>query len=206
MIYLITKAEAHKLLTGQKHNGKYPDLPGVAGAGRYILPEGRGRWTAIDNSTGDAWTEEFGTFGEAIWWVESLSGVKEDHLESKSTSNLERLYDEEAKRAREAVREERRKTQEEKERTNRATEALFRLIEFVNKDSWGLFLYKGENKWSIESVAADVRIQLTVLAPDVVALVDSRIEAAPLCPDASVRTVEQVAEYLVRAFARRAKP
>lgn len=206
MIYLITKDEADKLLTGQKCNGKYLDLPEITGAGRYILPEDCGKWTAIDNSTGDAWTEEFDTFDEAIGWVESTSGPKEDYLESQSKSNLERLYDEEADRVREAIREERRKTQEENERANRATEALFRLIEFVNKDSWGLFLCKDYSRWYIKSNTANVQIQLAALAPDVVTLFNSEIEAAPVHPDASVRTVEQVAEYLVRAFARRAKP
>lgn len=39
--------------------------------GRFIQPDyNKSRFVAIDNSTGDAWTEEFATMGDAKAWLE----------------------------------------------------------------------------------------------------------------------------------------
>ena len=36
--------------------------------GRFLTKEGR-KWVAVDNSTGDAWTEEFSCKRQAVRWL-----------------------------------------------------------------------------------------------------------------------------------------
>lgn len=47
-------------------NGKYDNFPRE----RYIVKEPSGGYTAIDNTSGDAWCEDFKTFNEARTWLE----------------------------------------------------------------------------------------------------------------------------------------
>ncbi len=63
-IQLITREYANKILdsTGKK----YKPL------GLFLISDeedGETIWTAIDNSTGDAWTEEFDTRNRAVRWL-----------------------------------------------------------------------------------------------------------------------------------------
>jgi len=46
--------------------------------GKYILPEEDGRYTAVDNTTGDAWTETFRTAYECGKWLDSAEAEPED--------------------------------------------------------------------------------------------------------------------------------
>lgn len=51
--------------------------------GKYYAEEKDGTWVAVDNSTGDAWTEEFSSEENAIKWLEDTSLNPED-LETKT--------------------------------------------------------------------------------------------------------------------------
>lgn len=59
----ITQAEAADLLATGFETGRYEPL------GLFLVGEAGGTWTGIDNSTGNAWTEEFGTQAECLKWL-----------------------------------------------------------------------------------------------------------------------------------------
>ena len=59
----ITQAEAADLLASGYETGRYEPL------GLFLVGEAGGTWTGIDNSTGNAWTEEFGTQAECLKWL-----------------------------------------------------------------------------------------------------------------------------------------
>ena len=79
MIYFITKAEAKSLLTPDERGKYHGPRPGME-FDWYLVFNDPG-WTAIDNSSGDAWTEDFNTIEEAIRWLESEES-KEDMEEN----------------------------------------------------------------------------------------------------------------------------
>ena len=55
-IKLINKARMHAIID------RYALI------GRYMTREGR-KWVACDNTTGDAWVEEFDTMKQAVKWL-----------------------------------------------------------------------------------------------------------------------------------------
>ena len=44
--------------------------------GRFLTKE-CGKWIAVDNSTGEAWTEEFFQMRQAVRWLRSESGISD---------------------------------------------------------------------------------------------------------------------------------
>ncbi len=62
MIKQLSIAEAHALLESGEQTGEYAPL------GKFYLIED-GKYVGIDNSTGDAWTEDFDTLCECIIWL-----------------------------------------------------------------------------------------------------------------------------------------
>ena len=44
--------------------------------GRFLAKE-NGKWVAVDNSTGEAWTEEFFQMRQAVRWLRSESGISD---------------------------------------------------------------------------------------------------------------------------------
>ncbi len=65
----ITQAEAADLLASSFETGRYEPL------GLFLVGEAGGTWTGIDNSTGNAWTEEFGTQAECLKWLKGENAV-----------------------------------------------------------------------------------------------------------------------------------
>ena len=65
----ITQAEAADLLASGYETGRYEPL------GLFLVGEAGGTWTGIDNSTGHAWTEEFGTQAECLKWLKGENTV-----------------------------------------------------------------------------------------------------------------------------------
>lgn len=65
----ITQAEAADLLASGYETGRYEPL------GLFLVGEAGGTWTGIDNSTGNAWTEEFGTQAECLKWLKGENAV-----------------------------------------------------------------------------------------------------------------------------------
>lgn len=65
----ITQAEAADLLASSYETGRYEPL------GLFLVGEAGGTWTGIDNSTGNAWTEEFGTQAECLKWLKGENAV-----------------------------------------------------------------------------------------------------------------------------------
>lgn len=65
----ITQAEAADLLASSYETGRYEPL------GLFLVGEAGGTWTGIDNSTGHAWTEEFGTQAECLKWLKGENTV-----------------------------------------------------------------------------------------------------------------------------------
>jgi len=63
-IKTITVKEAHELL--KRYSGGYL---GEDDRGRFLVAESDGTFTAIDNSTGDCWTEDFKTRFEAVKYL-----------------------------------------------------------------------------------------------------------------------------------------
>lgn len=59
----IRKKEAYQLISN-----RHP-------LGLFYLKEGEG-YTAIDNRTGEAWTEEFNTKGKCLRWLKEQGGIK----------------------------------------------------------------------------------------------------------------------------------
>lgn len=51
-------------------NGKYTSFP----SNKYIIIEDSG-YVGIDNSTNDAWVEEFKTIKDAMCWLDEYSGA-----------------------------------------------------------------------------------------------------------------------------------
>ena len=47
--------------------------------GKYWLSEENGKFVGIDNSTGDAWTEDFDTKQECIDWLEGRFQIGDMH-------------------------------------------------------------------------------------------------------------------------------
>jgi len=100
MIYFITKAEAKSLLTPDEHGKYHGPKPGME-FDWYLVFDDPG-WTAIDNSSGDAWTEDFKTIEDAIRWLESGESKEDmyDEYEKKedepatlaNSGNSERDY------------------------------------------------------------------------------------------------------------------
>ena len=80
MIHLITKDEARSILTPDEHGRYHGPRPGIE-FDMYLLFE-NGKWTAIDNSSADAWTEEFDTLPDALRWLLS-DRSKEDMDDEK---------------------------------------------------------------------------------------------------------------------------
>ena len=68
----ITQAEAADLLASGFETGRYEPL------GLFLVGEAGGTWTGIDNSTGHAWTEEFGTKAECLEWLKGENEVGEE--------------------------------------------------------------------------------------------------------------------------------
>lgn len=62
-------AEADDLLASGYETGRYEPL------GLFLVGEAGGTWTGIDNSTGHAWTEEFGTQAECLKWLKGENTV-----------------------------------------------------------------------------------------------------------------------------------
>ena len=60
--FLIDQESAGRILESGEEDGKYEPI------GRYYLREGD-KWVGIDNSTGDAWTEEFPTKRKCLKWL-----------------------------------------------------------------------------------------------------------------------------------------
>ena len=54
-----------------------------------FLARDRPFWTAADNTTGDAWTEDFGNIQDAARW---LNGEERDKIE-RDTKNLNEKYE-----------------------------------------------------------------------------------------------------------------
>ena len=82
----ITQAEAADLLASGYETGRYEPL------GLFLVGEAGGTWTGIDNSTGHAWTEEFGTQAECLKWLKGET--PSPSMDILISSNLERLlYD-----------------------------------------------------------------------------------------------------------------
>lgn len=65
----ITQAEAADLLASSYETGRYEPL------GLFLVGEAGGTWTGIGNSTGNAWTEEFGTQAECLKWLKGENAV-----------------------------------------------------------------------------------------------------------------------------------
>jgi len=65
----ITQAEAADLLASGFETRRYEPL------GLFLVGEAGGTWTGIDNSTGNAWTEEFGTQAECLKWLKGENAV-----------------------------------------------------------------------------------------------------------------------------------
>lgn len=63
----ITQTEAAALLASGCETGRYEPL------GLFLVGEAGGTWTGIDNSTGHAWTEEFGTQAECLGWLREVT-------------------------------------------------------------------------------------------------------------------------------------
>ena len=51
-------------------NGKYISFP----SNKYILFEGN-KFVGIDNSTNDAWVEDFNTLRDAMRWLDEYTGI-----------------------------------------------------------------------------------------------------------------------------------
>jgi len=86
MIYFLTKLEAKSLLTPDEQGKYHGPRPGME-FDWYLVFDDPG-WTAIDNSSGDAWTEDFETIEEAIRWLESEQSkydVEEEAKEEEPT-------------------------------------------------------------------------------------------------------------------------
>lgn len=62
MIQISTKAAMRHLIASGTEHGKYTPT------GMFLTYES-GVWVACDNSTGDAWMEEFATLEEAVDWL-----------------------------------------------------------------------------------------------------------------------------------------
>jgi hypothetical protein len=60
--FLIDQESARRILGSGEDGGEYEPI------GRYYLQE-NGVWVGIDNSTGDAWTEEFPTKRKCLKWL-----------------------------------------------------------------------------------------------------------------------------------------
>ena len=63
----ITQTEASALLASGYETGRYEPL------GLFLVGAAGGTWTGIDNSTGHAWTEEFGTQAECLDWLREVT-------------------------------------------------------------------------------------------------------------------------------------
>lgn len=85
MIYFITKLEAQTLLTPDEYGRYHGPRPGME-FDWYLVFDDPG-WTAIDNSSGDAWTEDFETIEEAIRWLESDRSKEELEEEAEEPAN-----------------------------------------------------------------------------------------------------------------------
>ena len=70
MIQILTKAAMHHLLTSDTEHRRYTPT-GV------FLSHENGAWVACDNSTGDAWTEEFDALEDAVDWLNSDESKEE---------------------------------------------------------------------------------------------------------------------------------
>lgn len=73
MISLLTKKEARTLLESNEHStlGQYEPI------GKFVVYNGCDSWDAIDNSSGDAWTENFDSLDKALAWLDD-DRTKED--------------------------------------------------------------------------------------------------------------------------------
>ena len=56
--------------------------------GLFLAREGRG-WTAVDNSTGHAWTEEFRRKGRAVRWLRGESEIVDTDSRCSGRSSLQ---------------------------------------------------------------------------------------------------------------------
>lgn len=162
MIYFITKAEAKSLLTPDEQGKYHGPRPGME-FDWYLVFNDPG-WTAIDNSSGDAWTEDFNTIEEAIRWLESEESKYDAEEEEKEAreeqpeppdefvkSDLEREYDRirEAAKADKLAEETRRRNVDAA--VNKAVDELFELVKFVNKDGWQVDVCRVNNRHYLSS-------------------------------------------------------
>ena len=87
MIYFVTKQEARVLLSPDEYGRYHGPRPGME-FDWYLVFDDPG-WTAIDNSSGEAWTEDFKTIEEAIRWLESC--LSKDEFEKEEADEEEGL-------------------------------------------------------------------------------------------------------------------
>lgn len=69
--FLIDQESARRILGSREEDGRYEPI------GRYYLQED-GKWVGVDNSTGDAWTEEFPTKRKCLKWLRG-GNLDENH-------------------------------------------------------------------------------------------------------------------------------
>lgn len=86
-IEIISEYQFHKLIESCDKNGQYHPR------GLFLIDD-MDSFTAIDNSTGDAWTEEFERKEEAIKWLEG-----DNTLTPGSTWNREIVRDDDYEEA-----------------------------------------------------------------------------------------------------------
>lgn len=97
MVNLLTKSEAKLLLNSNEHStfGQYEPI------GKFLVFNGCDSWDAIDNSSGDAWTENFDSLDKALAWLDD-DRTKEDMEKDEEPTALansrasERDYSEDA--------------------------------------------------------------------------------------------------------------
>lgn len=81
--YRVNPREAYRLIYSDYSKGPYRKYLAYNAKGDY--------WTAVDNSTGDAWTEDFASEGVAIRWLIGEIEMEEAHDRDRLINGLMEL-------------------------------------------------------------------------------------------------------------------